>query len=539
MILLPIPPGQKGPKIHGWNEPEFTPEAVPVGWNTGLRLDGLTVVDCDSQAACDWWEEYGEPTAFVTESRPGHRAFWYKGESIPPGFIHWYLPNGERGGEVRAGHKVQCVVPPSVHPSGTTYEWLGHALRTGTMHLVPSLPVERLPVRGGAKRVAEDGWTSVSEYPEAEYWTSERCPAHPDTSPSLMVGHHADGTVVLHCMAGCPMGEVIEAAEATGMYQRDDLWPPKPETYWEEVQRTCPDLARRLTDAALAKMELPPIQWVVPGVLPEGLAILGGKPKVGKSWMALDLGLSVAMGRPFLGEAVDPGDVLYLALEDNLRRVQWRSARVRGDDPPTERLEYQVLAPRLGDGLEELIDEWLTGVRAPRLIIVDTLGMVRPASGSDDPYNYDEAYRALGTFKKHTDKLGVAIVVVHHVRKAGAEDPLDTLAGSVGIAGAADTILVVRKTDTGGTLMGRGRDLAEVSLELAFDEDTFRWRQVASEEAEQARAEAGAKKLELKVRNAVAAGTKWGELSRSLTPKQRDAAMLMYQQEGGQIGRGK
>lgn len=517
---------------------------VEPGDNVGWRLDNMTVVDCDSPEAVAWWEQNGIETPYVSEGAPGHRVYWYAGEAFEPGVYHWYLA-GERCGEVRVGHVAYNVVPPSIHPSGKPYRWVGET--PVSEWDMPTVTAEQLPRCNGRRNIeTADGWVTVQGSgvmpDKVRRLPNERCPgsghSNGDASPSLGIVELADGRMWPGCFSGCDETEVIEALVAEGRYARDSLWPPEAldgEGWGQGTGHT-----DEISDVELAALHLPPVRWVIADVLPEGLTILGGKPKVGKSWLALDMGLSVAMGRDVAGCHTEQGDVLYLALEDNLRRVQWRSKQVRGTDAPAERLRYRVMAPRLGAGLEELVAGWLDRYEEARLIIVDTLGMVRPVSngGDDGDGGYREAYEALGRFKRESDKRGVAIVVVHHVRKAGAEDPLDTLAGSVGLAGAADTILVLKKTENGGTLVGRGRDLAEVDLDMEFDEETFRWNACDTEEVRQRRAEARAKRMEQKVTQMLDQGATWTEVSRSLKQDQRDVAKLLYQSLGGTVGKG-
>src|SRR5215210_415680 len=81
--------------------------------------------------------------------------------------------------------------------------------------------------------------------------------------------------------------------------------------------------------ADLRRKEFDPIRYVVPGFIAEGCTLLAGRPKLGKSWLMLDVGLAVAAGRICLGDTrCEQGDVLYLALEDNERRLQRRIDRV-------------------------------------------------------------------------------------------------------------------------------------------------------------------------------------------------------------------
>jgi len=75
-----------------------------------------------------------------------------------------------------------------------------------------------------------------------------------------------------------------------------------------------------ITAAELQTKQFPPLRFVVPDLIPEGLTLLAGKPKVGKSWMVLDIAIAVASGRYTLGNLKpEQGDVLYLALEDGGR----------------------------------------------------------------------------------------------------------------------------------------------------------------------------------------------------------------------------
>ena len=91
----------------------------------------------------------------------------------------------------------------------------------------------------------------------------------------------------------------------------------------------------------------PPIKWIVPDILPEGLTLLAGKPKLGKSWLALDIAVAVASGGSVLGRECEPGPVLCLALEDNQRRLQRRLQRVAGSTSWPRDLEFHTEWSRL------------------------------------------------------------------------------------------------------------------------------------------------------------------------------------------------
>jgi AAA domain len=93
-----------------------------------------------------------------------------------------------------------------------------------------------------------------------------------------------------------------------------------------------------ITAAELDGIDIPPLSWTVPGLLPEGFGILAAAAKIGKSWLVLSLGLAVASGTPFLGVPVQQGPALYLALEDGKRRLQERQRRIMDGQPAPEAL---------------------------------------------------------------------------------------------------------------------------------------------------------------------------------------------------------
>jgi hypothetical protein len=225
----------------------------------------------------------------------------------------------------------------------------------------------------------------------------------------------------------------------------------------------------------LQAMKFPPVSYVVQGYVVEGLTLLAGKPKIGKSWLVLDIAIAVARGGFTLGDIKCPeGDVLYAALEDNPRRLQNRMSKVIQCQTWPKRLEFATNMPRLNEGGLEFLANWIKGREKPRLIIVDTLAKVRAVrKGNDDPYAAD--YAAVTGLKAIADEYGVAVVLVHHVRKMDADDPVDTVSGTTGLTGAVDSILVLNRTSQGVTLYGRGRDIEEIDKAAEFNRNTCRW----------------------------------------------------------------
>lgn len=220
-----------------------------------------------------------------------------------------------------------------------------------------------------------------------------------------------------------------------------------------------------VTGAWLDAQEFPPLRWVVYGVIAEGLTILAGAPKLGKSWLALHLALAVASGGTAFG-CIDVGrarPVLYLALEDGHRRLQFRARQLLGDgERIPNRLHIIIKGGRLE--LEGALMEWLDRhQRDQPLVIVDTLAKLRPATSRSDNA-YDADYRFVGRLKDIIDAVtGGAMVLVHHTNKRADGDFLDAVSGTQGIAGAADATVTLRRTrqEKTATLSVTGRDVIE------------------------------------------------------------------------------
>ncbi|MBO6719418.1 MAG: AAA family ATPase [Rhizobiaceae bacterium] len=223
---------------------------------------------------------------------------------------------------------------------------------------------------------------------------------------------------------------------------------------------------------SLLSMEFPPVVYVVPGVIAEGLTILGGRPKLGKSWLALSAAIAVASGGTVLGEQCEQGDALYLALEDNQRRLQDRLKTLlpalKSMRPDLSRLQLDTEAPKIDGGLIERLDAWRIAAVNPRMVIIDTLAMVRPLKKrTQDAYEAD--YAALSPLQRYASEHRLAVVVVTHVRKMEAADPLEMISGTNGLTGAADSILVLNRDTDGPKLYGRGRDIKELEKAMRFE----------------------------------------------------------------------
>ena len=231
------------------------------------------------------------------------------------------------------------------------------------------------------------------------------------------------------------------------------------------------------TAADIMAMEFAPPKWAVPGVLSEGVNLLCGPPKVGKSWMSLALGLDVAMGGKAFGAIqVDAGPVLYLALEDTARRLQNRLRKVLGVRAAPAGLTLATECPPLPQGGDQAIAAWLDRNRNARMVIIDVFAKLR-GNSAPGASAYDADYAAVGRAKRVADDYGVAFVLVHHVRKAGSDDFLTEVSGTNGLAGAADATLVLKRARNqgDGVLHVTGRDVDEAEYALTFNPDNGAW----------------------------------------------------------------
>lgn len=296
----------------------------------------------------------------------------------------------------------------------------------------------------------------------------------------LVAAGHLDAAYAEEALLGAcddpdEAAAVFHSAWKKGLAVPWSVEPPEP-------VRQPPAPGTRFRLDALLDMDLPEIRWAVPDMLPEGLSLLAGPPKMGKSWLVLDVAISVAAGRPVLGRDVVAGDVLYMALEDNAGRLQRRSRILLGKDPGPSRLELWTRAGTLTGTLLPEIEEWLDAQPDPRLVIIDTLGRVQESSAWVDSKDggYADAVAALAGLQDMAAKRNVAVVVITHTKKGWSldGDPLEAVLGSQGYAGTADAILVLRRerAKSGGELFVTGREVdEELTEKVWFDRQSCRW----------------------------------------------------------------
>jgi hypothetical protein len=217
---------------------------------------------------------------------------------------------------------------------------------------------------------------------------------------------------------------------------------------------------------SLLLMQLKQPPFIVEGILPLGLHMFCGAPKVGKSWLVLDLALSVSSGTPFWGLDTTACGVLYLCLEDTYHRIQQRLFALV--DQASSQLHLAISSCKLDAGLIPQLEAFLQEYPQTKLVILDTLQTVRSMS-RESAYAAD--YNDLSKLKKFADANGLAVLAIHHTRKAPDDDDFNTVSGTTGITGCADSTFILKRDERDGnsaTLRGAGRDVEFQEYKLCF-----------------------------------------------------------------------
>lgn len=251
--------------------------------------------------------------------------------------------------------------------------------------------------------------------------------------------------------------------------------------YADEVASGLKDDRRPKLDTVsatdLQQTDLPPVIFRVHDLIPNGFNLLCSPPKFGKSWMALDISLAVSSGRPFLGFKTEKCGVLYLALEDSYHRLKSRMDKLLAGQQAPPLFDMVTSCSDLDHGLYDELEDYLAAHPSTGLVIIDTLQRIRGEAHGRDAYADD--YRVAGGLKKFADAHGIALLVIHHLRKMGdPTDPFARISGTNGLLGASDTALVLSKEKRDAdeaTLSIVGRDVEADELVLRFNKDTCRW----------------------------------------------------------------
>ena len=274
------------------------------------------------------------------------------------------------------GENGYVVAPPSIHASGNRYYWERHTGYTPAPDALLQLVVE-------------------PKKPPLIYKDGPPTPPVVSTSSRFIVEGKRNATLV--SLAGSLRNQGANEEALFLVLQAMNKGCCQPPLTDAEVRQVCksaanwtPGVDGRVVPttamiiknvASLMAEELSTPPWAIPGLLPEGVSLLAGKPKMGKSWMALSLAISIAHGTNALGSLpTNQGAVLYLGLEDNEQRICSRVSKLLGGAPSPKMLDWSgACAPLTMGGLTDL-EAWISLLNQPRLLVIDTLARVRTMS---------------------------------------------------------------------------------------------------------------------------------------------------------------
>ncbi|WP_243357990.1 AAA family ATPase [Fundidesulfovibrio terrae] len=269
------------------------------------------------------------------------------------------------------------------------------------------------------------------------------------------------------------LASMFSSSTETGAVAPQNPFSPKP----------LPDIAHEIlgglvTAQAIMESQLSPLEFVIDGVLPVGLSILGGAPKAGKSYLALDIASAVASGTPFLGRyAANAGKVLYITYEDTERRLRARLLqKTSGGEGDLSNLHFHYRWPDFEHrGLEHL-ENLVPQIEGVKLVVIDTLGCFL---GAGVKQSYAFQYQVMAQMSQVANRLGVSLLVIHHtVKTARSKNWKQALYGTNAVSGGADGLLMLDRTGDGegqcANLMISGRDVEDDSLSLRLDKGVWR-----------------------------------------------------------------
>lgn len=487
---FPLPPGAKKPDAlwKRWQTERSTPDDHRRWQASGMNaaivtgpLSNAVVVDCDSPEAvalAERLEVNGAPHVVTAKGR--HYYFRHPGGSIGNrvGFLPGIDLRADGGFVVAAG---------SIHPSGVPYRW-----NKPPQGELPPLPawVLAAPERQPASPLPSPRAASDSRYGEAalqgELDAMRNAPEgarnHQLNKSAFALAQLAITGDVDESDAKARLGAAALEAGLDGVEIGATL-----ASGWKAGRAEPRSTAARAAKAAslphiiradqLDAEDFPALRWAIPDILPEGLTCLAGKPKAGKSYLAMQMALAVSNGdgAPFGLPDMEQGEVLYLALEDGPRRLQARMRRMLLGPKP-EGLHFTTSWPLIGKGGVEAMADWVKARSKPPLIILDTLRTIKaPTTGRRSAYDEDAASVAPlhELTKAHP---GLALVVIHHTRKQESADEFDLISGTHGLSGVFDTLAVLSVDSLGsGTLSAQGRDLEHYRKALERDQRTGGW----------------------------------------------------------------
>ena len=493
LAVIPVIPHEKNPIFTRWQEIATADIAIVSRWwkqnpnaNVGIatgQRSRLFVFDVDTKSGgMETYEQlvfkHGRPPDTwqqTTGSGGFHLFFRY------PNFRVSNAAGLFQGIDIR-GDGGQVVAPPSIHPNGKRYEWDGtQEIEHTPLAEAPPWLLDALQQKN--QRTHSDKFPIALQIPKgvqhetlvAMAGMMRKLGLSPaEIFPSLMEVNRQ------RCQEPGPAENISKIADSMDRYRPSDadlfttanrLWRVTKAKECEVERERAKNEVRIVDGLTVYRAPVAEYKCIVDKVLYHGLTVFAGRPKVGKSWLALQLALSVAHGGMFLGglDVLSPGRVVYVALEESQARTAGRMRKLQGQEDILLQNISMVysLKPLMAGGAEQLNE--LLDNQKPNLVIIDTfLAIVGGDKGKRDVMRSE--YAEIALLKSLAEKYETGIVLVHHLRKAViGEAVLDAVAGSTGITAAADCVWGMKREDAAlCSLEAVGREVEQQVLALRF-----------------------------------------------------------------------
>ena len=300
--------------------------------------------------------------------------------------------------------------------------------------------------------------------------TEEREMTAPMTSVGAEVGQSPDLTPIIIPDYGEDLNPSAEE-----MFEAQMQYEQEMQAQAQAERESAPGFMQTVSMPELYEMVYPGKPPIIDHFLYPGTYLFVGAPKVGKSFMMAQIAYHVSSGTPMWNYFVRKGTVLYLALEDDYRRLQERLYRMFGTETTSD-LFFSVASKSLNEGLLEQLDSFIREHHDTGLVIIDTLQKVREAEG--DTYSYARDYDVIAGLKAFADRTSICLILVHHTRKQKSDDNFDRISGTNGLLGAADGAFIMyksKRSDGDATIEVSGRDQPDKKFMLTRNKETLCW----------------------------------------------------------------
>lgn len=291
----------------------------------------------------------------------------------------------------------------------------------------------------------------------------------------------------LECTNGCQYDDIYNAGGIYECVVGDLVLENAEHQKMDEAEQEYQDMKEHMSLYSLSELKDMDIQkppFIVEGLLSIGVYLLGAEPKIGKSWLCLQLIDAVATGSDFLGFKTNKGKVLYLALEDSLFRIKERNIKQGNGWENRDVALYAKPLEKDGGGLIADLELYYQKNKDVRLIIIDVLEYIRSEQGrGEGVYSFD--YRTMKPLKNFAMKHNLTILTVHHTNKNRiTTNPFEKISGSNGLRGSVDGLIVLDRDcsdDKIVNLHAHGKDIETIDIAMQFTENCT-WKNIGTVE---------------------------------------------------------